>query len=329
MDTTSRHILLTGATGFLGRLLLPRLLAAGYRVRALYRGAMPAATPETTAVEWVPGDLVAVETLEDALVDIDTVVHAAALVSFRRADRDRLFLINETGTANLVNAALYRGVARFVHVGSVATLEREVRGLISEEQFWPQTQPLTTYGQSKFQAQREVWRGRAEGLSVATVFPAILLGGGEADPTTGEPANPRLVRLRQFAARFPRFCPAGGHGFVAAADVAAAILRLLTRDRNDDRFVLSAVNWSYQELLAVFARAADRSAPQRTLPPRALRWLGRWERWRGGPQAELLSPEAIRLANTTLRYDGSRATRELGLTYTDPTALLLNKFSTP
>lgn len=325
MDTSARHILLTGATGFLGRHLLSRLVGAGYRVRALYRSDTPPAIAAATSVEWVRGDLLAIETLEEALTDIDTVVHAAALVSYRSADRDALFLTNETGTANLVNAALFRGVSRFIHVGSTATLERDVKGPISAEQYWPQTQPLTAYGQSKFQAQREVWRGRAEGLSIATVFPGILLGGGEAKPDGQAPptANPRLALLRQMAERFPQLYPPGANGFVAAADVAEAIRLLLERDRNGDRFLLSAANWSYRELLATFAKAAGRPAPQRALSPRILRWLGRWERWRGTAAAELLSPDAIRLANTTLQYDGSRATRELGLQYTDPATLLL------
>jgi nucleoside-diphosphate-sugar epimerase len=327
VDFTARHIFLTGGTGFLGRQLLPRLLAAGHRIRALYRpGTAPAELPYGPAVEWVAGDLLAIESLEANLDGIEAIVHAAGLVSYQREDRDLLFLTNETGTANLVNAALYCGVPRFVHVGSVATLESGGKDLISEAQYWPQTQPQTAYGHSKFMAQREVWRGRAEGLSVATVFPALILGGGEGQnqAAAGAAANPRLAALRQLAERFPHYYPTGGHGFVAAADVAAAILRILERGQNDDRFVLSAVNWSYRELLATFAAAAARPAPDRPLSPRLLRWFGRWERWRGGAQAALLSPDLIRLAQTTLRFDGGRAVRELGLHYTDPRDLLLS-----
>jgi dihydroflavonol-4-reductase len=326
VDVRARHIFLTGGTGFLGRHLLPRLLAAGHRVRALYRpGTAPDQLPHTPAVEWVAGDLLDIESLEAALEGIEAIVHAAALVSYQREDRDLLFLTNATGTANLVNAGLYCGVPRFVHVGSVATLEQGGSEPISEAQFWPQTHPRTAYGQSKFLAQREVWRGRAEGLSVATVFPALILGGSEArrpDPADAM-ANAHLVALRRLAARFPRYYPTGGHGFVAAADVAEALLRILERDQNDDHFVLSAVNWAYRELLATFAAAAGRPAPDRALSPRLLRWFGRWERWRGSPRAALLSPALVRLAQTTLRFDGSRAGRELGLRYTDPRELLL------
>ena len=318
MDSPPRHILLTGATGLLGSYLLPRLLGAGYRVRALYREDGTAPTqPPGESLSWCAGDLLDPESLETALQGIDAVVHAAALVSYQRRDRERLFQINETGTANLVNAALYRGVPRFVHVGSVATLEHGGLQPASEDQYWPLSQPPTAYGQSKFQAQREVWRGRAEGLSIATIFPAVLVG------AAGGRRNPTLEQLREFSVRYPRFYPTGGNGFVAATDVAEAILRVLARHRSSDRYVLSAVNWSYRELLAAFAAAAERPAPTRALPARALRWLGRLERWRGGPFADLLSPEAIRLATTTFHYDGTRAERELDLSYTPIPSLLV------
>jgi uncharacterized protein YbjT (DUF2867 family) len=98
-------VLLTGATGTLGRQLLPRLVAAGHGVRALSRRPQPAATAN---VEWVIADLHNRDQVGAVVAGSDVVVHCA---SSMRGDR--------LSTRNLIEAARGAGAPHIVYVSIV------------------------------------------------------------------------------------------------------------------------------------------------------------------------------------------------------------------
>jgi nucleoside-diphosphate-sugar epimerase len=112
------RLFLTGATGGLGRKLLPALLESGCEVSALCRG--PAARLPA-GVRLVAGDLLASATYEEALSGIDTVLHLAAVTHTNRT-RD-YFRVNTEGTRLLLEAAERRAVSRFVFVSTRAVAE--------------------------------------------------------------------------------------------------------------------------------------------------------------------------------------------------------------
>ena len=108
-------VLVTGATGFLGAYLLRRLIAKGYtNLRGLRRAGSPSELVAAfeDKVEWVDGDLMDIFSLEDALNGVRQVYHCAAVVSFDPADRKHMMMVNEKGTANLVNLALHAKVEK-------------------------------------------------------------------------------------------------------------------------------------------------------------------------------------------------------------------------
>jgi len=113
-------ILVTGATGFLGQALLPRLVDAGHAVRVLER--RPGSAPDVAGVERATGDVTDPASLPAALAGVDRVIHMAGLVSHAEADRERLMRVNVGGTENVLAAARAAGVARVVHVSSIAAV---------------------------------------------------------------------------------------------------------------------------------------------------------------------------------------------------------------
>ena len=150
-----KTVFLTGATGFLGRHLLP-LLAAEHRVICLARTPPSAAQPN---VEWVRGDLGDPAALPAQLRGVDVVLHAAALTG--KAKTEQYNHVNIAGTRSLLDAARTAGVPRFLHVSSVAVKFPDKSG-------YP-------YGQSKETAELLV---KESGLSHCIVRPAIILGAG-------------------------------------------------------------------------------------------------------------------------------------------------------
>ncbi|MCW5697862.1 MAG: NAD-dependent epimerase/dehydratase family protein [Bauldia sp.] len=143
-------VLLTGASGFIGRGLVPELVAAGHTVRAALRSFAP--LPE--GVEGaVIGDLRRPVNLSQALRDIDVVIHSAGLAhaepGLPEADyRD----INATTTRALADAARQAGARRFILMSSVrAQVGPSADAPVTESQ--PAT-PTDAYGRSKLEAEQ-------------------------------------------------------------------------------------------------------------------------------------------------------------------------------
>ncbi len=109
-------VLVTGGTGVLGRLLVPRLLEVGHDVRVLSRSAHSEVVPER--VEAVRGNVVTGEGLETAVAGTETVVHAASS-PFRRARRTEV-----EGTANVARVAAEHSPPAHVVYISIVGVDR-------------------------------------------------------------------------------------------------------------------------------------------------------------------------------------------------------------
>ncbi|MDX2282741.1 MAG: NAD-dependent epimerase/dehydratase family protein [Bacteroidia bacterium] len=303
-------ILLTGATGFLGRYIADELLAAGYELRLLVRHAAQRKLPWGGMAEIAEGDLTDLPSLEDAVRGADAVVHAAARVSFRRRDAQAVMQDNVQGTAHLVDLCLEHRIPKLVYVSSIAACGRSRTEAITEQTPWQPGQESSAYARSKRKAELEVQRGVAEGLQAAIVNPAVILGAG--DWTQG---TPRLFSAIDRG--LPLYNP-GINGWVAAADVARACRLLLEQDLpSGERYLLSAGNHSYREVLGWIAAALGKPAPRVPLP----RPLGLLAGWAAESAADLagrepfVTLETMRSGSLSYRYDGSKITR-LGFAYT-------------
>nr|NIW10601.1 NAD-dependent epimerase/dehydratase family protein [Gammaproteobacteria bacterium]NIW40577.1 NAD-dependent epimerase/dehydratase family protein [candidate division Zixibacteria bacterium]NIX54918.1 NAD-dependent epimerase/dehydratase family protein [candidate division Zixibacteria bacterium] len=89
------RILVTGATGFVGRSLLPYLKSGNYHIRALSRQPKTELSPD---IEWLPCDLLAARDFGDVLSDVDTVIHLASRV--HQFDQNGETALNEYRRAN-------------------------------------------------------------------------------------------------------------------------------------------------------------------------------------------------------------------------------------
>ena len=297
-------ILLTGATGFLGKHLTRALLSRAIPFRALTR--VP--RPEQKSIDWVVGDVNDPEGLLEAMVGIDVIIHAAAVVSFQYEDRDELLLVNGEGTANVVNMALEAGVSHLVHVSSVAVLDRIPGGpTVTLEHRWPSEKPNSAYAESKFDAEREVWRGQAEGLSVSTVYPSTIIGPGDFDGSN----TPSLWR---HAAKERGFYPSGRAGFVDVRDVVDAIIHLATIREDGRRILLNGENLTWKEFLERAAASINAKPPTRLMPEwqSALLWpVDKVRTWVTG-QKPIITRETHRSTQSDFRYDGSSFEEALG-----------------
>lgn len=154
-------ILVTGATGFIGRHLVARLAQNGERPRCLVRDVKRAARIlPADGVEFVQGDTTRADTLAAALQGVDTVIHAAFMTADRKqSNGNHYYETNVQGTANLVQAAKAAGVARIIEISGLGT----------------HPDKPGTYMQGRFESERMV---KESGLNWTIIQPSVLFGKG-------------------------------------------------------------------------------------------------------------------------------------------------------
>ena len=174
-----KRVLVTGASGFVGRILCQRMREQGVEVAAVRRQASP---PGHVSPEIAVGDIHAATDWSQALTNVDTVIHLAARVHVMRdtvADPLAEFLrVNAAGTEHLARSAAASGVKRLVYVSSIKVNGEETRAgkKFSADDI---PAPQDPYGVSKWEAERALYRVADEaGLEVVVVRPPLVYGPG-------------------------------------------------------------------------------------------------------------------------------------------------------
>lgn len=254
-----RLVLVTGATGFVGKALVARLVETGrFRVRgAVRRGAdyLP-----TTVERAVVGDLTPDLNWQLALSGADAVVHLAGRVhEMRDAAADPLAefrRVNVAGTLNMARQAAVAGVKRFVFVSSVKV---NGEGGVYNESDPPA--PKDAYGISKHEAELGLLAIASEtGMEVVIIRPPLVYGPGVR-------ANFRLL-LRMVARAIP--LPLGAihnrRSLVAVDNLVDFIITCLEHAAaaNETFLVSDGEDLSTTDLIRRLARAMGR--PARLIP---------------------------------------------------------------
>ncbi len=170
------HALVTGGTGFLGRRLVERLLAAGRAVTVLARH--PAPDLAARGVRFVQTSLDDAAAVRAACEGIGTIFHVAAKVGVW-GRHDDFFRINVLGTLALLEGARAAGVPYFVHT-STPSVVYNGRDLAGADESLPLTDDCpSAYPLTKAQAEREVLAANSPALRTLALRPHLIWGVGD------------------------------------------------------------------------------------------------------------------------------------------------------
>lgn len=321
-------IFVTGGTGLVGAHLLFELTKAGKKVKALKRETSNLQQVIHTfsyytenaqqlfeQIEWVNGDILDYFSLEKILAGVTEIYHCAAIVSFDSKERQTMISNNVEGTANLVNAAIGNGVKKICHVSSIAALGKKQNDEpVTEETNWIPSKKNSGYSESKFFSEAEIWRGIEEGLDAIIVNPSIIFG----------PANWANGSAKIFKTVYDgmKFYTKGVTGFVDVADVVNPMIQLMNESNfetcKNQRYLLSAENWSYQNIFSQIADALNKPRPTVWANDFLMAFV-----WRAATFASwftrkpsLITREAATGRNLINNFDGSKITRTLDFSYT-------------
>ena len=157
-DREVRKVLITGATGFIGRNLCECLLASGFLVRAMIKKHSSEILQANRNLEKCFGNILDEQFVEKACRDVDAVVHLAGLAHATKPKREELCRTNIIGTELLLSAAIKGRVKRFVFMSSSLAVAN----------FSGTT--TTAYGRAKLAAEQSVMSQHKKGNIEGVVF---------------------------------------------------------------------------------------------------------------------------------------------------------------
>jgi len=237
---------------------------------------------------------------------VDAVIHSAAIVSFSKKERRKMYHVNVEGTSNVVNVAAEHKVPRFLHISSVAALGRTTKTeIITEQKKWEENKNNTHYAISKYHSELHVWRGFAEGLEGVIINPSTVLGYGDWHQSS-------CAIFKNAYREFPWYTK-GVNGFVGVEDVAEAVVQLVFSDITQKKFIVNADNWSFQQLFNTIADNFHKKYPHkeatRTMGEIAWRLEKLKESFTG--KKALLTRETAKVAHSKTSFDNSALLKAL------------------
>lgn len=277
----SSQILITGATGFIGRQLTRDLVEQGENVRVLARDTRKAWELFGDHVEVSEGDVTDAGSLAAACRSIETVYHIAGIYRFGLRHRRALWETNVGGTENLLQAAAVAGVEKLVHLSSGGVLGR--RGsLITEKDFPDEAPRFCSYKASKWHAEQRVLAWAKKGLPITIASTTCPIGRGDETPT------PTGRMVRDFLQRqFPFYCRTGLN-FIGVGDLSRGLQKVAELGRDGERYLLCDENLWLKEFLDLLALETGIPAPRYCLPRAMIRLIGC-----GGELADYLNPRSM------------------------------------
>ena len=259
-------ILVTGATGILGRVIVLELLKRGKTVRATKRKTSNleevrhsfkfyTANPNEffNKIEWVHIDFDDIDSLKIAVNGVEEVYHCAAKVSFHPDARKKMYHTNIDGTKNLLYACENSSVKKFCFVSSIAVLDGfNENSMMDEDSDFNSKLEHSAYAESKHFSEMEVWRASAEGLNVVIVNPGMIIGSGNWNESSG-------LIYENFTKGFTF---SGGTSYVDVRDVAKISLELMEKNIFGERFILISENKRYSEMTNFVRNKLGKSTPK-------------------------------------------------------------------
>jgi uncharacterized protein YbjT (DUF2867 family) len=235
-------VFLTGATGFVGRHMLHRLLAEGHAVRALVRDPQKAASAALPNVEFIAGDVAEGTGLDQGMQGCDAVIHLVGIILEKGSTTFER--VHHLGTRNVVEAAKRTRIKRFVQMSALGV----------------RADGVAAYQSTKWKGEEEV---RRSGIPFCILRPSLIFGEGDGFVT----------QMMQTMRSAPLFRPVPGDGKpkfrpIFIDDVTACVARALTVEAATNQTIDlgGADELTLNDVLAEIARCAAVRKPAVHIP---------------------------------------------------------------
>ena len=244
-------ILVTGATGFVGRNLIlslskkrDNLIGQFRREKKLEETRLFFISKNKEEVFdriiWRKADITNFSEVQSLFDDVIQVYHCAAYVSMAFYKTSYLNLVNITGTTYIVDNSIKKKIKKLCFISSIAAIGEGTKEEITEDTQWNPEVDKTPYSYSKYGSEMEVWRASQEGVPVVILNPGIIIGNDS--------------QIQKIIKNKFNFYTSGVSGFVTVEDVVKAAIGLMQEKIKNERFILVSENISFKDFVNYFSK---------------------------------------------------------------------------
>jgi len=254
-------ILVTGATGHLGNVLVRELVSRGENVRVLILPGESLNPLQGMLIEVIVGDILDREAVGKAMEGISTVFHLAGVIAIRPGMEAIMHRVNVEGARNVAEIALESGVGRLIHVSSVHAFRREPHGtVINEETPLALDSPLGSYDRTKAEGTRAVLDIVEKGLNAVIVCPSGIIGSHDyADSEMGK-------TLISFIRNKMSILFDGAFDFVDVRDVVKGLILARDKGHSGEIYILSGSQITIEKLHQLTVITSGKNRPYLKVP---------------------------------------------------------------
>lgn len=302
-------MVVTGATGHIGNVLIRRLLEKDEEVKAFILPSEDLTPIKGLEVEIIKGDVRNIDSLVNAFQGAETVYHLAGVISIMPDKDGLLYQVNVEGTRNVVNACLKTGVKRLVYTSSVHALREPPKGITIDENcgFEPQYS-RGGYDETKALASLEVLKGVENGLEAVIICPSGIIG-------------PHDYNISQMGTLFLNYMNGGmkayldgAYDFVDVRDVAEGLILASEHGKNGEIYILSGERIEVPELMKYLEKITGVKAPSFKAPHWLLKVFSKFTPvyYKFIKDKPLFTGYSIEVLNSNCDISSKKARNELG-----------------
>jgi dihydroflavonol-4-reductase len=305
-------IVVTGATGHIGNVLIRELITRRQIVRALVLPNDDCRPLTGLKIEIVRGDVTDIKSLESAFVGADIVFHLAGIVTIMPSMKKLLERVNVSGVRNVAIACRTSGVRRLVYTSSVHAIAEPPHGtVIDESQPFDPDHVLGDYARSKARATLllldEVHKGGLDGV--------ICCPTGVIGPWDYGISNIGQLIL-DFASGHLKSFVRGAYDFVDVRDVARGLIFAAEKGQSGRHYIFSGAQVQVPELMKELERNIGYPAPTYEIPSTIARAAGVLASvyYRLIRRRPVFTAYSIDVLRSNSQVSSARAREELGFT---------------
>ena len=259
-------VLVTGADGLLGSNLIRLLLKRGYEVNVLIHPSSKSKSLDGLDIGKYYGDILKIESMEEAFKSVDAVIHIAALTNIWPARSEIVNRVNIEGTKMIIKLVLKYKLKRMIYIGSASSVNTV--GDSGDNTFAGLKFGLD-YIDSKYYALKAVMDAvRNDNLPAIAILPTFMIGPFDSLPSSGK-------MIIAVAKGKLKFYSSGGRNIVYVNDVATAIANSLEMGEMGKAYVAGNENLSYKSLFSKVSGVVGRKAPKIKIPNWTILGIGK------------------------------------------------------